>query len=174
MFRLAIFRKACRVSVVLAIAVFLQAQETNTAQSEAQPESLSQLQSTLQRLQNEVKTLQKTIRGLISREKKSKKENARVAPPLVAPAPVTPAQTATAQVLPQAQRDLVEAATAYSLGRQLEELNLRERLNTRPISEGATPNGRQIHVGRAARDGKDPEGPVTAASVRRLRNLINR
>ena len=28
-----------------------------------------------------------------------------------------------------------------------------------------------IHVGRAARDGKDPEGPVSAASVRRLRRL---
>jgi copper homeostasis protein CutC len=28
-----------------------------------------------------------------------------------------------------------------------------------------------IHVGRAARDGRDPEGPVSAASVRRLRDL---
>ena len=28
-----------------------------------------------------------------------------------------------------------------------------------------------IHVGRAARDGKDAEGPVSAVSVRRLRNL---
>ena len=30
---------------------------------------------------------------------------------------------------------------------------------------------REIHVGRAARDGRNPEGPVTAASVRRLRDL---
>lgn len=30
-----------------------------------------------------------------------------------------------------------------------------------------------IHVGRAARDGKDPEGPVSAASVRRLRDLAD-
>src|SRR5262245_2556097 len=30
-----------------------------------------------------------------------------------------------------------------------------------------------IHVGRAARDGKDPEGPVSAASVRRLRELAD-
>jgi copper homeostasis protein len=28
-----------------------------------------------------------------------------------------------------------------------------------------------IHVGRIARDGKDPEGPVSAASVRRLRDI---
>jgi copper homeostasis protein len=28
-----------------------------------------------------------------------------------------------------------------------------------------------IHVGRAARDGKDPEGPVSAASLRRLRDI---
>lgn len=32
---------------------------------------------------------------------------------------------------------------------------------------------REIHVGRAARDGKNPEGPVTAASVRRLRDLAD-
>ena len=31
-----------------------------------------------------------------------------------------------------------------------------------------------IHVGRAARDGQDPEGPVSAASVRRLRDLADR
>jgi copper homeostasis protein len=31
-----------------------------------------------------------------------------------------------------------------------------------------------IHVGRAARDGKNAEGPVTAASVRRLRDLADR
>jgi copper homeostasis protein len=30
-----------------------------------------------------------------------------------------------------------------------------------------------IHVGRAARDGQDPEGPVSAASVRRLRDLAD-
>ena len=30
-----------------------------------------------------------------------------------------------------------------------------------------------IHVGRAARDGKDPEGPVSAASVRRLRDVAD-
>jgi copper homeostasis protein len=30
-----------------------------------------------------------------------------------------------------------------------------------------------IHVGRTARDGADPEGPVTAASVRRLRDLAD-
>ena len=30
-----------------------------------------------------------------------------------------------------------------------------------------------IHVGRAARDGKDPEGPVSVASVRRLRDLAD-
>jgi copper homeostasis protein len=30
-----------------------------------------------------------------------------------------------------------------------------------------------IHVGRAARDGNDPEGPVSAASVRRLRDLAD-
>ena len=30
-----------------------------------------------------------------------------------------------------------------------------------------------LHVGRAARDGKDPEGPVSAASVRRLRDLAD-
>jgi copper homeostasis protein len=30
-----------------------------------------------------------------------------------------------------------------------------------------------IHVGRAARDGKDAEGPVSAASVRRLRDLAD-
>jgi len=30
-----------------------------------------------------------------------------------------------------------------------------------------------IHVGRLARDGKDPEGPVAAASVRRLRDLAD-
>ena len=32
---------------------------------------------------------------------------------------------------------------------------------------------REIHVGRAARDGRNPEGPVTAASVRRLRDLAD-
>ena len=32
---------------------------------------------------------------------------------------------------------------------------------------------REIHVGRAARDGKNPEGPVSAASVRRLRDLAD-
>jgi copper homeostasis protein len=32
---------------------------------------------------------------------------------------------------------------------------------------------RVLHVGRAARDGKDPEGPVTAASVRQLRDLTD-
>jgi copper homeostasis protein len=32
---------------------------------------------------------------------------------------------------------------------------------------------REIHVGRAARDGKNPDGPVTAASVRRLRDLAD-
>ena len=31
---------------------------------------------------------------------------------------------------------------------------------------------REVHVGRAARDGADPEGPVSAARVRRLRDLI--
>ena len=30
---------------------------------------------------------------------------------------------------------------------------------------------REVHVGRAARDGNDPEGPVSAARVRRLREL---
>jgi copper homeostasis protein len=30
-----------------------------------------------------------------------------------------------------------------------------------------------IHVGRAARDGQNPEGPVSAASVRRLRDLAD-
>jgi copper homeostasis protein len=30
-----------------------------------------------------------------------------------------------------------------------------------------------IHVGRVAREGNDPEGPVSAASVRRLRNLAD-
>ena len=30
---------------------------------------------------------------------------------------------------------------------------------------------RAIHLGRAARDGRNPEGPVSAASVRRLRDL---
>jgi copper homeostasis protein len=30
-----------------------------------------------------------------------------------------------------------------------------------------------LHVGRAARDGKDPEGPVSAASVRRLREIAD-
>jgi len=30
-----------------------------------------------------------------------------------------------------------------------------------------------IHVGRAARGGKDPEGPVSAASVRRLRDIAD-
>jgi copper homeostasis protein len=33
---------------------------------------------------------------------------------------------------------------------------------------------REIHVGRAARDGKNPEGPVSAARVRRLRDLADR
>jgi copper homeostasis protein len=33
---------------------------------------------------------------------------------------------------------------------------------------------REIHVGRAARDGRNPEGPVTAASVRRLRDRADR
>lgn len=32
---------------------------------------------------------------------------------------------------------------------------------------------RAIHLGRAARDGKNPEGPVSAASVRRLRNIAD-
>ena len=32
---------------------------------------------------------------------------------------------------------------------------------------------REIHVGRAARDGNNPEGPVSAASVRRLRDLAD-
>lgn len=32
---------------------------------------------------------------------------------------------------------------------------------------------REIHVGRAARDGIDPEGPVAAARVRRLRDLAD-
>jgi copper homeostasis protein CutC len=32
----------------------------------------------------------------------------------------------------------------------------------------------EIHVGRAARDGTDPEGPVAAARVRRLRDLADR
>jgi copper homeostasis protein len=32
---------------------------------------------------------------------------------------------------------------------------------------------RWIHVGRTAREGKDPEGPVAAASVRRLRDLAD-
>jgi len=32
---------------------------------------------------------------------------------------------------------------------------------------------RAIHLGRAARDGKNPEGPVSAASVRRLRDLAD-
>ena len=32
---------------------------------------------------------------------------------------------------------------------------------------------REIHVGRAARDGRNPEGPVTPASVRRLRDLAD-
>jgi len=32
---------------------------------------------------------------------------------------------------------------------------------------------RVLHVGRAARDGKDPDGPVSAARVRQLRNLID-
>ena len=32
---------------------------------------------------------------------------------------------------------------------------------------------RALHVGRAARDGKNPEGPVTAANVRRLRDLAD-
>ena len=31
---------------------------------------------------------------------------------------------------------------------------------------------REVHVGRAARDGADPEGPVTAARVRRLREIL--
>ena len=30
---------------------------------------------------------------------------------------------------------------------------------------------RELHVGRAAREGNDPEGPVTVAGVRRLRSL---
>jgi copper homeostasis protein len=33
---------------------------------------------------------------------------------------------------------------------------------------------RVIHVGRAARDGQNPEGPVSAARVRRLRDLADR
>jgi len=32
---------------------------------------------------------------------------------------------------------------------------------------------REVHVGRAARDGVDPEAPVSAESVRRLRELAN-
>jgi copper homeostasis protein len=32
---------------------------------------------------------------------------------------------------------------------------------------------REVHVGRAARDGADPEGPVAAARVRRLRALLD-
>jgi copper homeostasis protein len=32
---------------------------------------------------------------------------------------------------------------------------------------------REVHVGRAARDGGDPEGPVSVARVRRLRALAN-
>ncbi len=32
---------------------------------------------------------------------------------------------------------------------------------------------RKIHVGRAARDGNNPEGPVSASSVRRLRDLAD-
>ena len=32
---------------------------------------------------------------------------------------------------------------------------------------------RWLHVGRAARDGQDPEGPVSTASVRRLRDLAD-
>ena len=32
----------------------------------------------------------------------------------------------------------------------------------------------EIHVGRAARDGMDPQGPVSAARVRRLRDLADR
>jgi copper homeostasis protein len=32
---------------------------------------------------------------------------------------------------------------------------------------------REIHVGRAARAGDDPEGPVSAARVRRLRDLVD-
>jgi copper homeostasis protein len=32
---------------------------------------------------------------------------------------------------------------------------------------------REVHVGRAARDGDDPEGPVSAARVRRLRALAD-
>jgi copper homeostasis protein len=32
---------------------------------------------------------------------------------------------------------------------------------------------REIHVGRAARDGKNPEGPVSVARVRRLRDLAD-
>ena len=32
---------------------------------------------------------------------------------------------------------------------------------------------RAIHLGRAARDGRNPEGPVSAASVRRLRNMAD-
>jgi copper homeostasis protein len=32
---------------------------------------------------------------------------------------------------------------------------------------------RELHVGRAAREGNDPEGPVTAARVRRLRSLAD-
>ena len=32
---------------------------------------------------------------------------------------------------------------------------------------------REIHVGRAARDGKNPEGPVSVACVRRLRDLAD-
>jgi copper homeostasis protein len=31
---------------------------------------------------------------------------------------------------------------------------------------------REVHVGRAAREGEDPQGPVSAARVRRLRELI--
>jgi copper homeostasis protein len=31
---------------------------------------------------------------------------------------------------------------------------------------------RELHVGRAARDGNDPEGPVSTARVRRLRELV--
>ena len=32
---------------------------------------------------------------------------------------------------------------------------------------------REIHVGRAAREGGNDEGPVSAASVRRLRDLAD-
>ena len=118
---------ARRVSAVLAIAALLQAQQEPGAGADtSQPETLIQVQSTLRRLQSEIRALQKTLSRLTAKQKKQKKPSIGKAVPQIAPqapsAQVPSANLPTVAVLPKS--DLASALADYNKGRELEDQRL--------------------------------------------------